>query len=180
MTRFAKKEIVFDNKIEIKLEEASNVVSAKGPKGENTFKMPAEVKMNLNDNKISFSFQEDGIKDNAKIGLSFRMIENLIHGVNVGFKKKLEVNGVGYRWNVSGKKLNMQLGFSHDIVFTIPEGITITIEGNSLTVEGVDKNLVGLVAAKIKGYRPVEPYKGKGVKYSDQFVIRKVGKSGQK
>ena len=177
MSRFSKKQIVFSNSFEVK--QLAGVVTVKGPKGENSFKIPEEIKMHVSDNKISFSYSEDQpVKNKAKLGLAFRMVENLIQGVGEKFSRKLEINGVGYRWSVTGKKLNMQLGFSHDVVYDVPSGVEVSVEGNVLTIEGVDKGLVGLVAAKVRGFRPVEPYKGKGIKYIDEFVVRKVGKSG--
>ncbi len=177
MSRFDKKKISFNSDLEIK--QVANLVTAKGPKGENAFKIPEGIAMNMSGGEISFSYREGHpVKEKAKLGLAFRMIQNLIQGVNEGFSKKLEINGVGYRWNISGKKLNMQLGFSHEVVYDIPEGVSLAIEGNTLTIQGVDKGLVGLVAAKIKNFRPVEPYKGKGIKYVGEFVVRKVGKAG--
>ena len=177
MSRFSKKHIIFNDTFEIK--QFDNLVTVKGPKGENSFKIPEEIKMHVSGNKINFTYNEDQpVEDKARLGLAFRMVENLIQGVGEEFSKKLEINGVGYRWSISGQKLNMQLGFSHDVVYDVPGGVKVSVEGNVLTVRGVDKGLVGLVAANIRGFRPVEPYKGKGIKYMDEFVVRKVGKSG--
>ncbi len=110
-------------------------------------------------------------------GLSRTLVSNLVTGVTKGFEQKLEINGVGYRAAVQGKNLNLQLGFSHDVVYPIPAGITITAEKpTALTVAGIDRQLVGQVAAEIRGYRPPEPYKGKGVKYAEEKILRKEGK----
>ncbi len=179
MSRFAKKKITIDEKVEVSV-DGNKRVKAKGEKGENYFDLPSEVKAVIADGKIGFVFEENsGAQNTAKIGLSFRKVQNLITGVREGFDKILEMNGVGYRWSVANDMLKLQLGFSHDINYKIPQGAKITIDGNSLKVSGVDKTLVGLVASKIRSFRPVEPYKGKGIKYKDEYVIRKVGKASK-
>jgi large subunit ribosomal protein L6 len=108
------------------------------------------------------------------------LFNNIIIGLDKGFQKSLEINGVGYRASLQGKTLNLQLGFSHDINFPIPDGVDVKVERNIITIKGTDKQVVGQVAAKIRSFRPPEPYKGKGIKYSDEVIIRKAGKAAGK
>ena len=174
MSRFRNNPLLLKEGVEIVIKDKE--VITKGKKGEIKFILPEKVVVKQKDNSLLIDIEEGGSL--SFIGLTYRVLSNNIIGVTKGFEKKLEVNGVGYRWSVSGKKLTMQLGFSHDIIFDIPESITIEAKGNSLTIMGIDKMLIGEVGAKIKKYRPVEPYKGKGIRYTGEYVIRKQGKSG--
>jgi large subunit ribosomal protein L6 len=152
-------------------------VKVKGPKGELSVKLVAEVDAKVDEHGITVSPREDMERARQMWGLSRTLVNNLVVGVTQGFQQKLEINGVGYRAAVQGKNLNLQLGFSHDVAYPIPAGITITAEKpTQLTVAGIDKQLVGQVAAEIRNYRRPEPYKGKGVKYAEEHIRRKEGK----
>ena len=134
----------------------------------------------LEDNALSFSTNSDHRQDRAYWGTYRALAANIVTGLTTGFEKKLEINGVGYRANVQGNTLVLQLGFSHDINFEIPAGITIAVEKNVISVKGADKQQVGQIAAEIRSFRPPEPYKGKGVKYADETILRKAGKTSKK
>ncbi|HEX3808997.1 MAG TPA: 50S ribosomal protein L6 [Rhizomicrobium sp.] len=152
-------------------------VKVKGPKGELQMKLVPEVEASLEDGSITIKPRMEMERARQMWGLSRTLVNNLVVGVTQGFSQKLEINGVGYRAAVQGKNLNLQLGFSHDVAYPIPAGITITAEKpTALTVAGIDKQLVGQVAAEIRSYRPPEPYKGKGVKYAEEHIRRKEGK----
>jgi large subunit ribosomal protein L6 len=152
-------------------------VKVKGPKGELSLKLVAEVDAKVEADGITVVPNETMERARQMWGLSRTLVNNLVVGVTQGFQQKLEINGVGYRAAVQGKNLNLQLGFSHDVAYPIPAGITITSEKPTmLTVAGMDKQLVGQVAAEIRSYRPPEPYKGKGVKYAEEHIRRKEGK----
>ena len=152
-------------------------VSVKGPKGELKVTLVAEVEASIGENGITVTPHKEMDRAAAMWGMSRTLVNNLVVGVTTGFSQKLEIQGVGYRAAVQGKNLNLQLGFSHDVAYPIPDGITITAEKPTmLTVSGINKQLVGQVAAEIRGYRPPEPYKGKGVRYEGEYVRRKEGK----
>jgi large subunit ribosomal protein L6 len=152
-------------------------VTAKGPKGELSVELIGDVTVSMTDEGVSV--QPVGLSKRARSmwGMSRTLVDNIVTGVSDGFEKRLEINGVGYRAILQGRSLHLALGFSHDIDFPIPEGIEIQCpKPTEVVVSGIDKQKVGQVAAKIRGYRPPEPYKGKGVKYSDEYVFRKEGK----
>jgi large subunit ribosomal protein L6 len=156
---------------------SGQTVKVKGPKGELQVVLPAEVEAKLDGDHVTVMPREGAERGRQMWGLSRTLVNNLVVGVTQGFATKLEIQGVGYRAAVQGKNLNLQLGFSHDVVYPIPAGIAITAEKPTmLTVAGIDKQLVGQVAAEIRAYRKPEPYKGKGVRYSDEYVRRKEGK----
>ena len=134
----------------------------------------------LEDNALTFSTNSEHRQDRAFWGTYRALAANIVTGMTAGFEKKLEINGVGYRANVQGKTLVLQLGFSHDINFDIPAGIEIAVDKNVISVKGADKQQVGQIAAEIRSFRPPEPYKGKGVKYSDETILRKAGKTSKK
>jgi len=134
----------------------------------------------LEDNTLMFSTNSDQRTDRAFWGTYRALAANIITGLTTGFEKKLEINGVGYRAAVQGDVLNLQLGYSHDINYGIPAGITIAVEKNVISIKGADKQQVGQIAAEIRSFRPPEPYKGKGVKYSDETILRKAGKTSKK
>lgn len=152
-------------------------VTAKGPKGELFFVVGDDVVVKLEENTVAVTPANDSKNARAKWGMSRTMVENIFKGVKDGYEKKLEINGVGYRAALQGRNLQLQLGFSHDVVYQPPEGITIVVpKPTEITVSGIDKQVVGQVAAEIREYRGPEPYKGKGVKYAGERIVRKEGK----
>ena len=152
-------------------------VTAKGPKGELTFVVNDEVLVKMEDGAIVVGPREETKDARSKWGLSRTMIANIVTGVKDGFEKKLEINGVGYRAAMQGQNLQLALGFSHDVIYPVPEGISIACpKPTEIVISGIDKQRVGQVAAEIRRYRPPEPYKGKGVKYADEMIFRKEGK----
>jgi large subunit ribosomal protein L6 len=152
-------------------------VTMKGPKGELKYVVNDEVVIKLEDDTVAVTPANDSKDARAKWGMSRTMIENLVKGVKDGYERKLEISGVGYRAAMQGKNLQLQLGFSHDVVYQPPEGISIVCpKPTEITVSGIDKQVVGQVAAEIREYRGPEPYKGKGVKYAGERIVRKEGK----
>ena len=152
-------------------------VKVKGPKGELKVTLVEEIDASVGPDGITVKPREEMERARQMWGMSRSLVNNLVVGVTQGFSTKLEIQGVGYRAAVQGKNLNLQLGFSHDVAYPIPQGITITAEKPTmLTVSGADKQLVGQVAAEIRAYRKPEPYKGKGVRYAGEYVRRKEGK----
>lgn len=173
MSRIAKKPIPLPKGVELKAEAES--VSVKGPKGSLSVAKPAGVEIRIEDGNALLSPADPS--QVAITGTIRSVVANMVHGVSQGFERKLELVGVGYRAAVQGKDLNLSLGFSHPVVFTAPEGITITTPTQTeVVVSGADKQLVGQVAAKIRGFRPPEPYKGKGVRYSGEKINIKEAK----
>jgi large subunit ribosomal protein L6 len=153
------------------------MVKVKGAKGELSFLVPEEVLVALEDGAVSVNPRDESKTARAKWGMSRAQVANLVEGVSKGFEKRLEINGVGYKAAVAGKVLKLSLGYSHDIDYAIPAGVTITTpRPTEVVVVGIDKQVVGQTAAEIREYRGPEPYKGKGVKYSDEFIFRKEGK----
>lgn len=173
MSRVAKKPIALPKGVEIKNENGQ--ISVKGGKGNLSIAQPQGVEMKVENNEILLNAASpDRV---AMTGTLRAILANMVKGVSEGFERKLELVGVGYRASMQGKDLNLALGFSHPVLFNTPEGITITTPSQTeIVVAGADKQLVGQVAAKIRAYRPPEPYKGKGVKYSDEVIIRKEAK----
>ena len=175
MSRIGKKPVALPKGVTASVE--GQMVKVKGPKGELSVKLVPEVSATVDEHGITVTPDKSQDKAAQMWGLSRSLVNNLVTGVTTGFTQKLEIQGVGYRAAVQGKNLNLQLGFSHDVAYPIPAGITITAEKPTmLTVAGIDKQLVGQVAAEIRGYRPPEPYKGKGVKYAEEHIRRKEGK----
>jgi len=158
----------------------NNHVTVKGPKGTLERTLPAEMDIKLEDSQIIVTRPNDLKKMKSLHGLTRTLINNMVVGVTDGYVKELEVNGVGYRASKSGKELTLNLGFSHPVVMTDPEGLESKVEGNKITVSGIDKEKVGQYAAEIRDKRRPEPYKGKGIKYADEVIRRKVGKTGKK
>lgn len=154
-------------------------VTVAGPKGTlKQFTMPG-VTVTVADNVATVTRDNDEAVNRAKHGLMRALINNMVTGVSKGFEKKLEINGVGYRVAAQGADLKFNLGFSHDVIYKLPQGVTATIEQNKITVVGIDKQQVGQVAAEIRALKKPEPYKGKGIKYADERILRKSGKSGK-
>ena len=152
-------------------------VKVKGPKGELSHVLVDQIIAKMGDNGIEIGMREDNKDARAMWGMSRTLVANLVTGVTEGFSKTLEINGVGYRAAMKGQTLQLQLGFSHDVDFEIPKGIEVKCsKPTEIVVRGIDKQLVGQVAAEIRRYRPPEPYKGKGVKYAGEYIFRKEGK----
>jgi large subunit ribosomal protein L6 len=158
-----------------------NALTVKGPKGELKVNINPIIEVKIASDEIVVTPFDKGVSDASAIwGLIWSLVRNAVIGVSEGFSKKLEINGVGYRATASGNKLNMNLGFSHPVEFPLPDGISATVEGNTITISGISKQAVGEVAAQIRKIRKPEPYKGKGIKYSDEIVRRKMGKAATK
>lgn len=155
-------------------------VKVKGPKGELARTLPAEVSVEQEGDIVNVNRRSDARVARERHGLSRTLVANMVEGVSKGFEKRLEIQGVGYRAAVQGKKLTMSLGYSHPVEFDPPDGIQFKVESNTnVIVSGIDKELVGTIAAKIRDARPPEPYKGKGVRYAGEYVRRKAGKAGK-
>ncbi len=178
MSRVGKKPIAISQGVTVSLN--GQKMTVKSAKGQLEFNIDKKVKVEVKGQEIVCSLLEhDSNHDAAMFGMVRNTIANMVEGVSNGFKKELDIVGVGYKANVKGQELELALGFSHPVVFKIPQGIKISVEKQThLLIEGVDKTLVGETAAKIRRYRQPEPYKGKGVKYSDERIIRKAGKAG--
>lgn len=175
MSRIGKKPVALPAGVTASV--AGQTVTAKGPKGELKFVVNDEVLVKMEDNQISVTPRDDSKAARSKWGMSRTQIVNILAGVKTGFEKKLEITGVGYRAALQGRNLQLALGFSHDVVYQTPEGITITVgKPTEITVSGIDKQQVGQVAAEIRDYRGPEPYKGKGVRYAGEKIVRKEGK----
>ena len=158
----------------------NNKVTVKGPKGTLERVLPAEMDIKLEGNEVIVTRPNDLKKMKSLHGLTRTLINNMVVGVTDGYQKVLEVNGVGYRVQKSGKKLTLHLGYSHPVEVEDPEGIESTVDGNKIIIKGIDKEKVGQYAANIRIKRAPEPYKGKGIKYDDEVIRRKVGKTGKK
>jgi large subunit ribosomal protein L6 len=178
MSRIGKQPVAIAKGIEVKL-EGTTIVAKKGNL-EKRLETHGRVDVTIEEGQVQFHRKGEDKQSSAYWGTYRSLFNNIIVGLDKGFSKSLEINGVGYRAAVQGKTLNLQLGFSHDVNYDIPEGIDIKVEKNIITVSGTDKQLVGQVAAEIRAFRPPEPYKGKGVKYTDEVIIRKAGKAAGK
>ncbi len=177
MSRVGKQPIAVPAGVDVQL--TRNLIKVKGPKGELEWEFHPELTVSAGDGQIKVLRPNDQKVYRALHGLTRSLISNMVTGVTSGFKKDLEIVGVGYRANVEGSKLVLQLGFSHPVHFPIPAGISIEVEKQTkVSISGIDKQQVGQVAANIRSVRPPEPYKGKGVKYADEIIKRKAGKSG--
>jgi large subunit ribosomal protein L6 len=175
MSKIGKKAVAVPKGVTATIEGAK--FRAKGPKGELSLALSDKIAAKVENGLVSVSTKGESKQHKAAWGFTRAMIANLMRGVEKGYEKKLEINGVGYRAQVQGKQLQLALGYSHDVVYPIPEGIqVVTPKPTEIVVTGIDKQRVGQVAAEIRGFRPPEPYKGKGVKYSDEFIFRKEGK----
>lgn len=178
MSRIGKRPIGIPDKVEVKIN--GSVVEVKGPKGQLTYTFRKEVKIDKADNAINVTPVDDSTAARALWGLSRTLLGNMVTGVTTGFVKTLEFNGVGYKAAVAGSTLTLNLGYSHPIEHALPKGIEAKVVKNTIEIHGSDKELVGFVAAQVRSYREPEPYKGKGLKYSDEKIIRKAGKTGAK
>jgi large subunit ribosomal protein L6 len=175
MSRIGKKPVAVPEGVTATVE--GQTVTAKGPKGELQFVVNDEVLVKMEDGQVSVDPRDDTKLARSRWGLSRTMVSNIMEGVKNGFEKKLEINGVGYRAAMQGANVQLSLGFSHEVIYEAPEGITIACpKPTEIVVSGIDKQKVGQVAAEIRSYRPPEPYKGKGIKYADEMIFRKEGK----
>jgi large subunit ribosomal protein L6 len=178
MSRIGEKAIAIPAGVKVNLD--GNLLIVDGSKVSLSQRLPKGIGVNIEASEIKVVREEDGGKIKGFYGLTRTLIANMIEGVTNGFQKSLEISGVGYRAGVQGSTLNISLGYSHPVKYEIPEGITVSVEKQTvITVKGADKQLVGQVAANIRSFRIAEPYKGKGVKYSDEVIRRKAGKAGK-
>jgi large subunit ribosomal protein L6 len=179
MSRIGKIPVTIPDKITVTITSTTIIIT--GPKGQLSRMLPTCIRVTQEDNSIKVTPADNAMKSQQIHGLYRKLIANMILGVTEGFKKKLTLQGVGYRSQVQGKNLILSVGFSHQVEIPSPEGILITVEANTnVTVSGIDKELVGQVAANIRSVRPPEPYKGKGIRYVGEYVRQKVGKAGKK
>jgi len=175
MSRVGKQPVTVSNGIDVSLD--GTVLVAKKGNLEKRLETHGRVEISIDGSEVTFSKVGESKESAAFWGTYRALFNNIIIGLDQGFKKSLEINGVGYRAAVKGKTLNLQLGFSHDVNYPIPEGVEVIVEKNLIHLKGTDKQTIGQVAAEIRSFRPPEPYKGKGVKYTDEVIVRKAGKS---
>jgi len=175
MSRIGKRPIPVPDKVTASVD--GQHVSVKGPKGELSTTLVEEVLVKLEDGSIEVSPRDDSKRARSMWGMSRTIVSNLVTGVTEGFTQKLEINGVGYRAQMSGKNIQLQLGLSHDVIYQVPDGIDVKCpKPTEIEVSGIEKQRVGQVAAELRAFRPPEPYKGKGVKYAEERIVRKEGK----
>ncbi|GLQ39410.1 50S ribosomal protein L6 [Rhizobium albus] len=175
MSRIGKKPVQVPSGVTASVE--GQTVKAKGPKGELSFVANDEVLVKMEDGAVVVAPMDDSKNARSKWGMSRTMVENIMLGVSKGYERKLEINGVGYRATMQGKNLQLALGYSHDVIYQTPEGISIACpKPTEIIISGIDKQRVGQVAAEIREFRSPEPYKGKGVKYAEERIVRKEGK----
>jgi len=178
MSRIGKVPVELPEKVEAKVDGLQ--VAIKGPKGNMNYTFPELVKIELKDKTIVVTPFDDSKKCWSMWGTARTLINNMVVGVSAGWTRTLEFNGVGYKAVAKGKNLHLNLGYSHPIDYPLPDGVEVKVNKNQIVLTGVDKELVGFAAAKIRSFRPPEPYKGKGVKYLEETIIRKAGKTGAK
>ena len=179
MSRIGNKPVDIPDKVKVNVGN-DGAVSVEGPKGKLSWKLPRDISAKIDNNKISLARTAETRSVKALHGLSRALVHNMVQGVSEGFSKQLEIEGVGFKAAVQGQNLNLSLGFSHPVLFPIPKEIKITVTDNTkLTIQGIDKKLVGQVAADIRRYYPPEPYKGTGVRYAGEQIRRKEGKTVQ-
>ena len=179
MSRIGRMPITIPAGVTVELAE-NNQVTVKGPKGTLSRVLPSEMEIKVEGSEVTVTRPNDLKKMKSLHGLTRTLIHNMVVGVTDGFTKELEVNGVGYRASKAGKKLTLNLGYSHPVEMEDPEGLESTVDGNKIIIKGIDKEKVGQYAAEIRDKRRPEPYKGKGIKYADEVIRRKVGKTGKK
>ena len=178
MSRVGSKTIEVPDKVKVVI--VDNHVSVEGPKGKLEMDMPSRTTVSQDENVLSVARDGDDREARAMHGLGRSLLNNMVVGVSEGYVKKLEINGVGFKAAVSGNTVTMNLGYSHPIKYDLPNQVTVSVDKDTnVTIEGPDKQKVGLVAAELRGFYPVEPYKGKGVKYADEHIRRKEGKTVQ-
>jgi large subunit ribosomal protein L6 len=175
MSRVGKKPVAIPAGVTAKID--GQKVAVKGGKGELSFVVPDDVEVAVDGGAINVTPRAETKRARAMWGMSRAMINNLVNGVSKGFERKLEITGVGYKAAVAGKNLQLSLGYSHDVLYPIPAGVSITTpKPTEIAISGIDKRQIGQIAAEIRSFRPPEPYKGKGVKYAGEFIFRKEGK----
>nr|QUE29395.1 ribosomal protein L6 [Erythrotrichia longistipitata] len=178
MSRIGKQVIIIPENVNVKIE--GNSIIVKGPKGELSRICNNEMELVLEESKLSVNKKSNTKKTNQLHGLTRSLVYNMVYGVSQGFEKELEIKGVGYRSQMDGKDLILNVGYSHPVKIEPPKGIEIKVQNNTeITVKGIDKEIVGQTASKIRSIRQPEPYKGKGIRYKNEYVIRKVGKAGK-
>ena len=181
MSRIGRKPIVIPAGVEVKVDAAEHAITVKGPKGTLHSKFHPLMTVAVEGNEILVTRPNDEKEARSLHGLTRTLIHNMVVGVTEGFSKNLEINGVGYRAQKQGKNLNLSLGFSHPVIVEPPQGVEFDVpSANAITVKGIDKEVVGQIAAEIRGFREPEPYKGKGIKYAGEHIRRKEGKAGAK
>jgi len=179
MSRIGNKAVDIPDKVKVSVDK-DGAVSVEGPKGKLSWTLPRNIKATVADNRVSVARDAETRSVKALHGLSRSLVSNMVQGVSEGFTKQLEIEGVGFKAAVQGSNLNLNLGFSHPVVFSIPKDIKITVTDNTkISIQGIDKKTVGQVAADIRRYYPPEPYKGKGVRYAGEQIRRKEGKTVQ-
>jgi len=177
MSRIGKQPVTVPSGVTVNLD--GQTVKVKGPKGELSFTAPEEVLISQDDGALSVAPRDDSKDARSKWGMSRTIVANLVDGVANGYTKTLEINGVGYRAAMKGKALQLNIGLSHDVLHEVPAGVQVAVSGakqDIITVSGIDKQLVGQVAADIRSYKPPEPYQGKGIRYQGEYIFRKEGK----
>ena len=179
MSRIGKKPVIVPANVTVDV-AAGNVVTVKGPKGTLTNALHPDMILKVEGNVLTVERPDEEHLHKSLHGLTRTLINNMVEGVEKGYSKVLEVNGVGYRAEKKGNQLVMRLGYSHEVIMDEIPGISVAVDGNKITVSGIDKQVVGQFAAEVRGKRPPEPYKGKGIKYSTEVIRRKVGKTGGK
>ena len=176
MSRVGKKPIPIPGGVNVTLKDGT--IAVKGPKGELKRLLPEGVEVQVAKTEVTVTRASEEGDIRARHGLVRALINNMVEGVTKGFERKLEINGVGYKAEVAGDKLNMALGFSHPVSYQLPKGVTAKVEKNVITLAASDRDVLGQTAAKLRSFRPPEPYKGKGIKYMEETIKRKVGKTG--
>jgi len=161
----------------VKVDLNDNVVNVSGQKGSQSWSVHPNIKVVVKENNILFERLDDSALNRSLHGTTRQIVNNLVIGVSNGFKKELEIVGVGYQATMQGNRMKLQIGYSHDIFFDLPEGIKATADRTAISIEGIDKQLVGSVASKIRSFRSPEPYKGKGIRYKDEYIKIKQGKT---
>lgn len=175
MSRIGKLPVEIPGGVTVEVKDGS--VHVKGSKGELSQVIPEHVTVKVEDSQVVVTRENDEKAARANQGLIRSLVNNMVEGVNNGFKKQLEVEGVGFKVNLAGKTLKLALGFSHEVQFAVPDDIQVTVDGNTITVEGASKQRVGQIASEIRAFKKPEPYKGKGIRYTDEYILRKAGKA---
>jgi large subunit ribosomal protein L6 len=178
MSRIGKRPIALPP--EVKVEEKEGILTVSGPKGQVQKAVHSDISVSLNDRVLAITVKDENKGSRALHGLYRALIANMVTGVSKGFERALEIVGVGYRAELAGRVATFHLGYSHPVKFELPEGIEAKIDKTKITLKGIDKELLGRTAAKIRGFRKPEPYKGKGIKYTEEVIRRKAGKTGAK
>ena len=175
MSRIGKNPVTIPDGVKIELK--GNLINVSGQKGSQSWTVHPNIKTLIKDDNILFERGDNSALNRSLHGTTRQIVINMVIGVSAGFKKELEIVGIGYQANMEGNRLKLQIGYSHDIYFDLPEGIKATADRTTITIEGIDKQLVGSVSSKIRSFRSPEPYKGKGIRYKDEYIKIKQGKT---